>query len=171
MCEPITIGLAAIAVGSQVAGGISSANAAKKQSKADIAAAGRAFTQTVGDIEAQRDEIARAAMGERAQLQQVAAQEQGSVQTAVAENGVTGASPTALSNQFDRALMQALQINTENLALKNKQLDREIEGAAAGAQGRINQAKAAAPSAFGTALSVGTGAFNAALPFIPRPGK
>ena len=170
MCDPLSITLGAIAVGSQAVGGLAAAGARNKQSKAEQAAAAKAFTKTVGDIEAQRNEIVRAAVGERAQIAAISAQEKGTVQAAVAESGVEGSSPTMLSNQFDKALLEALQLNTENLSLKSKQLDREIEGAAAGAQSRMQAAQAQRPGALDYA-SIGLGAASAALPFIPMPQK
>lgn len=151
-----------------MAGGIAQGKAEKKNAQANRAAAARAFNQTVGDIEAQRAEMVRAAGAEAANIKTVSAREKGVAQTAAAESGVTGGSPDAVQAQLQRALEVALGYQSENLKIRQKQLDREIEGAAAGAQSRIQ----ANPDPSNLALRTGIAAVNTAIPFaMPYIGR
>lgn len=156
-----------VSIGSQILGGLTGQSAAKKNAKMEAAAAARAFSDTVGDIEARRVEELRASTNNQFQLVTASAQEQGTAQASAAESGLGGQGKDSIKVQFDRALALALGANAENLKMTNKQLDRDITGAASGAISRTNAAKAAVPSGFSVGANIVGGVAQTVLPYIP----
>lgn len=149
--------LASLAIGgiSQIAGLFGAAARARRER----AAALDAFRVKVSDLGARRVEEADAAKLEVQQARQDALAQGSQASVSAAEGGVTGLSVEALQRAIDGDSAATAGIVNQNLALVNRQLDRERAGARAELQNRLNSIQG--PSVLETALGIGRLAFNA----------
>lgn len=157
MCDPTVIALGSLAIGA--IGDLAGAGAQNKASKANAAAAKKAFAATVGDIEARRAEEIESSNLVGKQASELSLVEQGMAQTSAAEGSVSGASVEAQSNVIDRTLgeyLRSLDKSTDNTL---RQLDRSKEGAFATMQTRIAGVPGA--SSLATGLRIGGRALSA----------
>lgn len=151
MCDPTVIALGSLAIGAF--SDITAAGAQNKASKANAAAAQRAFTSTLSDINARKAEETESANLVGKQARELSLVEQGLAQTSAAEGGVSGSSVDAQSNVLSRTLggfLSSLDVSTDNTL---RQLDRSKEGAEATRDSRI----ASVPRASGLATGLRIG--------------
>lgn len=140
MCDPISIGLAGVALGSKVAGGIAANKAARKQREATIASANRSYGDQVADINARAGEETSAAQLSGQNIREMSLAELGLADASAADSNVSGATVDAGRSELARRASIASDVNTSNLDSVLAQLSRTARGAASERDSRINGA-------------------------------
>lgn len=140
MCDPLSIALGTVALGSKVAGDIAGNAAANKMGKATIASANASFNSGIADIRARKAQELEAAQLNAQRSREMSLVELGLVQASAASTNVAGASVDAAGANITRRAAQSQDLTTLNLDNLLAQLDRNAAGLAADRQGRINTA-------------------------------
>lgn len=172
MCEPSTIALAGIALGTGlgVIGDVAGHKAQQAAAEANRKAAQKNFQFQIGDIQSRRSEEEQAASLKSRKATEISTGEKSSAKASAAEGGVSGSSVTAQQQDLTRSLSEFLLNTKANRDLRLRQLDRSAEGASAEFKSRV--AGVPQPSTFATGLRIGgrlaTGA-TSAFPFFRSP--
>jgi hypothetical protein len=163
MCDPLSIGLGAVAIGSQVAGDIAANKAAEKQRKAIEKAANASLEGQLADLQARAKQEREAAQFQVQQDQELSLAELGLAQASAADSGVTGGSVDALTSSLKRRATVSRDITGLNLQNVLEQLSRGARGAIAERDSRVAGAPQGTPAGV-----IALNALNTAIPLIPR---
>lgn len=162
MCDPVSIGVAAIGV--STVSGIAKHQGDKKAYEANKRIAQQDLALQYSDINARLQEESKLTSQAKGQVAEQAAALKGEATVQAAEGNVAGASVTALLNDLARQESNSQQTLDLNLELVRDQAERAKLGARAETIGRI--AGVRAPSLLSTGLSIGASGLNIASGFI-----
>lgn len=165
MCDPLTIGLTSVAIGSKIAGGIAANKAAKKQAAAITRNANESYGNQLADLSARAGEETSSAQFEAQNQRELSLAELGLNEAAAAEGNISGSTVDAATSALKRRANIAQDVTTSNLDAVLAQLARSARGAATERDSRINGAPQPQNFLFDT---LGFAA-QLAIPYLPSP--
>lgn len=171
MCEPVSIAIAALTLGTEVASELNKASAQNKVSKANTAAALQSLQQSNTDISFQESQKTAAAGLTIQQADRNARSTKALAQVSAGAAGVGGISVEALMGDIDNKLGQFKQTTNENLSMAIDQLQRDRVKEGTIAQERIDNVQPANPLATGIAIAGEGLSFYGQIHTITSPPK